>query len=176
MNVSLDGAKFIACREAVVTVAYLDGEHADGTPKYSIGIGSQDPPPKLGDTITVEDAFKRLRENLRSRDLVIEKAITAPITQPQWDACASLYYQAGSRALRAVAELFNAGKPILAMAEFMKFNCGASGVATDGHTKRRAREIIMGIDGYYGDLSRVMVFNGNPRQVTAEWMPFPEDI
>lgn len=174
MNTSSNGAKFIAAREALVLVAYEDGRHADGTPKYSIGFGSQRNQPKPGDRIAVEDAFKLLRADLDARDAIIAKAITVPIKQQEWDAVASLFYQAGSKPLRAVGELFNAGKPILALGTFMQFNSGADGVPTDGHTKRRAREMIMGIDGYYGDLSQVAFFEGNPRVVERKWMPLPE--
>jgi GH24 family phage-related lysozyme (muramidase) len=176
MQTSDRGARFIACREAVVTVAYEDGKHPDGSPKYSIGIGSQDPPPMPGDVITIAEAFDRLRTNLRSRDAMIGKAIDVDIAQCQWDAVASLYYQAGTKPLRAVAGLFNKGKPIMAMMEFARFNCGADGVPTDGHSKRRVREMILGIDSYYGDLSHVLVFEGDPRKVAPKMMPFPEGI
>lgn len=176
MPTSSNGAKFIACREALVTQSYEDGRHADGTPKYSIGFGSQRDEPKPGDTITIEAAFALLRKDLESRDAIIAKAITAPIKQQEWDAVASLFYQSGTKALRAVAELFNAGKPILALGAFMQFNSGADGKPTDGHTKRRAREMIVGIDGHYGDLSQVAFFEGDPRRVPRQFMPLPEDI
>lgn len=177
MPTSSNGAKFIACREALVTVAYPDGQHADGTPAHSYGFGSQRGGlVKAGDTITIEAAFALLRKDLESRDAIIAKAITVPIKQQEWDAVASLFYQSGTKALRTVAELFNAGKPILALGAFMQFNSGADGKPTDGHTKRRIREMIMGIDSHYGDLSQVAFFEGDPRVVIRQFMPLPASI
>lgn len=176
MQTSSNGAKFIACREALVTRAYVDGNHRDGTPKYSIGFGSQTNEPKDGDTITIEAAFARLRADILSRDAIIGRAIKVTITQSQWDSIASLFYQAGTRALTTAATAFNEGDPTLAVGQFMRFNSGADGKPTPGHTKRRIREMIMAIDGWYGDLSQVPFFDGNPRMVARQFMPFPEGI
>src|SRR3712207_4650644 len=124
MRVSLNGLEFIACREALVTVAYHDGKHPDGTPKWSIGFGSQTPPPKEGDTITVADAFERLKADVRSREPAVNKALTREISQHAFDALFSLYYQAGSAAMQAVADKFNSGPEIWAILEFAAWNFG----------------------------------------------------
>jgi lysozyme len=173
-HVSLDGAKFVAVREALVTRAYHDGEHKDGTPKWSIGFGSQTPPPKEGDTISIEDAFDRLRDDITAREAAINKALKVPVSQGAFDALFSLYYQAGTAAMQAVAEQLNEGSPIVAAMELLRWNSGADKKPTDGHTRRRLREAIMLIDGNYGDLSKVLVFDGNPREVDSVWMPFPD--
>jgi len=175
MKTSIDGAQFIACREALVSRAYVDGKHKDGRLKYSIGFGSQTNEPKEGDTITIEDAFARLKADIAERDITIRRIITAPIRQCEWDAVASLFYQSGTKALRTVGELFNAGEPIFAMAAFLQFNKD-QGVPSKGLTKRRIREMIMGVDRYYGDLSQVAFFDGNPRTAARQYMPFPANI
>lgn len=175
MQTSSNGAKFIAAREAMVTVAYEDGKHADGTPKYSIGFGSQRDEPQPGDTITIEEAFKRLRMDLNDRDLIIAKAITVPISQNVWDAVSSLFYQSGSKALKTVAALFPIGESP-ALEAFMDFNSGADGKPTAGHTRRRQAEWALGKAGDYGDISQFPFFDGDPRKVVRQYLPFPENI
>lgn len=175
MKTSSDGAKFIACREALVTVAYIDGQHQDGTPKYSIGFGSQRGLPQPDDKITIADAFLRLREDLDDRDITIGNALKVPVEQREWDAVASLFYQSGSRALSTVSALFNKGEPVAAIYAFAQFNRNR-GEWSDGLTKRRVREMAMAIDGHYGDISQFAFFDGDPRKVIRQYMPFPEDI
>lgn len=178
-SVSIRGAKFVAVREALVTHAYHDGEYPDGRPKYSIGFGSQTPPPKEGDVITIEDAFNRLRADIFVRETAVNKALSVTVPQGVFDALFSLYYQGGTGHLLGVAQVFNAngGKATgFACAEFHKWNFGANKIPTDGHTKRRMREGIMALDGNYGDLSVVQVFDGNPREVKSRWMEFPDAI
>lgn len=175
MNTSSDGAKFIAVREALCTHAYPDGKHEDGSLKYSLGFGSQRGLPRPGDTITIPDAFVRLRQDLGDRDVIIGKSLKVPVKQREWDAIASLFYQAGSEALRTVTSLFNSGKPTAAMIAFARFNRN-QGVRDDGLSKRRIREMIMGIDGYYGNISAFLFIEGDRLLGQRSHVDFPESI
>lgn len=179
MQTSWNGIKFICCREALVTVAYHDGDNKDGTPKYSIGFGSQTPKVSEGDRITVEEAFKRQRAHIADNDAVIGKLLQVIVTQHEWDAISSLYYQSGTVALRRVTALFNLGYPMEAVRAFMEFDEALDPTRqekrrVDGLTKRRIREMILAVDGYYGDISRHLYFDGDPRATPREWREFPE--
>jgi hypothetical protein len=56
VKTSREGIQFIAGREALVLVAYEDGENPDGKPRYSIGFG--DNSAKAGDKIAPDEAWK----------------------------------------------------------------------------------------------------------------------
>lgn len=182
------GLKAIARREALVTVAHEDGfrmiKGKDGlpdekVPKYAIGFGSQDPEPRPGDVISIEEAFARLQRNLDVRDETMNRLIRVPVTQDQWNATASLFYQAGTQALRRVAGLFNAEKHGEAIWAFGEFPFGENKVWSEGHAKRRAREMLIAWDGHYGDISGHMFYDGPPRgpgKVPGVMRDFPEDL
>src|SRR4051812_37436633 len=117
MNTSWNGIKFICAREALVTAAYRDGG-TDEHPKYSIGFGSQIPPVQPGDTISIEEAFSRMKEHIARNDVTIGRLLNAVVTQSVWDALASLYYQAGSLALRSVTVKVHHGPIELMVLDF----------------------------------------------------------
>jgi lysozyme len=176
MQTSWMGIKQIAQREACVLVAYPDD--TTGGNKCSLGFGSQTGNPKPGDTITIEDAFIRLKADIAARDIVIAKCLTRPVTQGEWDALASLYFQAGTEAMKAVAVIYNATPAAistLAALEFAKWGYGANGLPTAGHAKRRIREMAMAALGDYGILLTFLVFDGNPRLVPPRAVPFPPE-
>jgi GH24 family phage-related lysozyme (muramidase) len=178
MRTSIEGLKFICRREACVLVAHEDGKHPNGQPKYALGFGSQDPPPQPGDTITIDEAFERLQCNLDARDEIMSKALI-PISQLHWDAVSSLFYQAGSAPLKHVASLFNAGTPGQAIWAFTSWPHGEDRKWTEGHAKRRMREMSIAWDGYYGDISTFLLFDGPPRgpdKVPGVMVPFPADL
>src|SRR5690242_18099770 len=104
MRTSRNGILFIARREALVLTAYQDGPH------MSIGFGDNDPSLKPGDTITVKEAFARLQRAIAARDVMLSRHIDkrgVTPTQQQYDACASLFYQAGTDNLDAVLNVWN---------------------------------------------------------------------
>src|SRR5215203_5906694 len=183
MRTSLEGMKFIVGREALVTVAHADGMHKSGPlagqPKLSIGFGSQDPPPKEGDVISIDEAFERLQKNLDTRDETINKLLTVEVKQQEFDAVSSLFYQNGSASLKHVTSLFNEGKPIRAVWAFTEYPFGEDKVFSDGIAKRRAREMSMAFDGVYLDSEAFLYFDGQPRgpdKVAPRWMPFPDNL
>lgn len=168
MQTSWDGIKFICRREALVTVAYKDGKHDDGSPKYSIGFGSQTPVVAPGDTITVDDAFVRMMAHVDLNDADIRRNIKVAVKQCEWDAVASLYYQEGFDALKAVAGLFMTKRSSAwAIREFANWHKDS-----DGLLKRRLDEIAMA-RGHYGDLETYKYFDGDPETTLMQSVPFP---
>ncbi len=180
-TVTLDGAKAVAVREALVTHAYPDGLYKwgplKGQSKWSIGFGSQTPVPKEGEIISKAEAFKRLRNDIKSRELILNKKLKVVLSQPAFDALFSLYYQSGNESVDAVVAIWNSGTPeVFGVAEFINWNFGENRIPTIGHTRRRIGEMHTAITGDYGNLSMVQVFAGNPREVHSTWEPFPEVI
>lgn len=171
MQTSWNGIKFICRREALVTVAYHDGDNRDGSPKYSIGFGSQFPQVFPGDTISIDDAFARMVRHVRDNDKTIDRLLKVPVSQSEWDAMASLYYQKGFAALKAVTDLFNARVPSsIAILELSKWHSNIDGLA-----KRRVREMAMAVDGYYGNIETYLLFDGDPRTTAHRDAPFPDE-
>ncbi len=181
MQTSWNGIKFICCREALVLVAYHDGDNEitsqDGikilTPRWSYGFGNQThengTPVKEGDTITIEDAFARVRAHVVANDKVLNNLISVPLEQHQWDAVASLAYQARMDATRDVCNAFNNLPPELAALTMARWPYGKAGLA-----KRRAREINMAIFANYGDISHYKLYRGDPKLVLPELTIFPD--
>lgn len=175
-HVSLNGAKFVCCREALVTRAYPDGEFADGTPKYSLAFGSQSPRPKEGDKTTIEEAFPRLRADITSREPDLNRRLKIILPRHIFDALFSLYYQAGSDELREVSDLFNARKFGLAIRKFAEYFHNAKGEESDGLARRRCLEITLAMAGDYGDIAQYPFYDGDPHKVIRQYKPFPETI
>lgn len=163
MRTSRLGVLFIAQREALVLRAYRDGIH------HSIGFGSNDPALKPGDEITVAEAFRRLKTDIATRELVVDRMLKVPVKQHEWDALVSLYYQGGSDGLRAVCKLLNAGKHQEAADEFLKWGTNAKGEPMAGLLRRREREREMFLRASYGDdLMTLPMWRGNPRTTPRE--------
>lgn len=175
-SVSIKGAKFICCREALVTRAYPDGEFDDGTPRFSLAFGSQTPRVKEGETITIEQAFPRLLADIASREPDVNRVLKIMLSQPQFDALFSLYYQAGWDELKAVADLFNDGTPGLATRQFAEYYRDSKGRVKEGLARRRCKEIALAENGDYGDISRFPFYDGDPHFVRRQYKPFPETL
>lgn len=169
MKTSWDGIKFICCREALVRVAYHDGDHPDGTPKYSIGFGSQTPVVVPGDTITVEEAFNRMITHIEKSDEKITERLKVAVKQYEWDAIASLYYQSGTIPFEAVVEILNRRRPSSwGIREFAHWHRDS-----DGLLGRRLEEIALARTNNYGDITTYKYFDGDPKQVQAQERAFP---
>lgn len=163
MKTSRLGLLFIAQREALVTVSYQDGQH------FSIGFGSNDPALKHGDEITVAEAFRRLKTDVATRELVVDRLLKIPVRQHEWDALMSLYYQGGSDGLRAVVKLLNESKRQEAADEFLQWDKNAAGEHKPGLLRRRERERLMFMHGVYGDnLLTLPMWRGNPKTTPRE--------
>jgi GH24 family phage-related lysozyme (muramidase) len=108
VKTSREGIQFIAGREALVLVAYEDGEFEDGSPRYSIGFG--DNGARKGDKIDPKTAWKHLVANVRVRENIVNKYLKKPVTQHQYDAIMSAFYQGGTRNLLPLVAAVNAGQ------------------------------------------------------------------
>ncbi len=169
-SVDWPGIKFTICREAIVTVAYKDGFFPDGSRRYSIGGGTLAAGPD--EVVEPEEAIRRVilhyREEVQPQ---INKNLKADISQDQYNALASLTYQAGNVAMRSIVALFNTVHPTLALIAF-----GLWGRGNPGLSARRIREMIMGLDGYYGDVSQYKLYRGPPHETQYEWTAFPSAV
>lgn len=178
-HVTARGYIFKVQREAIVRKPYPDGVFRRGPRagerKYSQGVGSQTnwrtfPPSEVkpdDPPIDIAEAIRWLRLSVAARELDINRALKVIIKPHEFDATESLYYQAGSAAMKAVTGFFNEGFAWKAIAEFWNYRT-ADGIISEGITKRRIREMIMGIDGNYGDQSVYPFFDGDltaPRQM-----------
>ncbi|HET9535490.1 MAG TPA: hypothetical protein VFP43_09125, partial [Mesorhizobium sp.] len=85
------GKLLIAKREAIVLIAYQDGEHR------SIGMGSNDPSLRSGDTITVKQAFVRFAQDIARREQNLKNMFLREPSQDEFNALFSCYYQSGNR-------------------------------------------------------------------------------
>jgi GH24 family phage-related lysozyme (muramidase) len=169
MKLSRNGLIFLTCREAIVLTAYQDGKH------LSIGMGSNDPNLRPGDTITVAEAFARLKRDVTSREQIVTRSLKVPVSQQQFDAMFDLYYQNGNkldghgrRGFEHMVGLMNAGK-FEAAADYLpecKYN--SAGEPKDGLLKRRLLEQSVFLRGDYGDLSVIPFYRGDPRTTPRE--------
>lgn len=166
MNTSWNGIKFIACREALVTVAYFDKT------RWSKGFGYL--AAGAEDGTTIEEAFADLRAHIARNDAVIGKLLKVEVTQFQWDAMASLYYQRGTPALEAVVDFYNRSAPRMAWKEFLHWASGQDGIETDGHLKRRIREANLSANEDYGDISTYKLYTGDPHTTPVQYAVFPQ--
>jgi lysozyme len=163
LTFSRNGVLFLACREALVTVAYEDGAH------MSVGFGSNDPNLEPGDTVTFKEAFARLKRDVAARETIVNRAIKVPVSQQQFDALFDLYYQNGNKhdaqgrpGWTHMMSLINAGDFDGAAAYFPECRCNSAGEEKEGLRKRRVMEQGIFLRGDYGDLSSVPFYPGNP--------------
>lgn len=169
MQLSRNGYIFLGCREAIVLVAYPDGPH------LSIGCGSNDPSLRPGDTITVKEAFERLKRDVAAREAIVNRMLKVAVSQQQFDALFDLYYQNGNkpdgqgrRGFDHMAGLINAGRFDDAAAYFPECCRNSAGESKDGLRKRRMMEQAVFLRGDYGDLSAIPIWRGDPHTTLRE--------
>jgi lysozyme len=162
LKTSRDGIAFIAGREALVLLAYEDGQNPDGTPRYSIGFG--DNRAKEGDKITPKQAWKDLVANIREREKIVNIRLTRPVTQGQYDAIMSAYYQGGTRNLAPLASAVNAGQADQIPDILPVLDTNRAGEHKAGLKIRREAEAKMARDGDYGQLYPIKMWKGDPRK------------
>jgi GH24 family phage-related lysozyme (muramidase) len=164
---------FVACREALVTVAY-----PDPTPENcSAGFGTQVPGMKPGTPVTIRWAFDNLHHGLVDRASRLSKRIFVPLLQHQFDALLSLYYQSGNHYMPLkprepgdkhygdpdVLALINAGELAAAADIWPTMDESAAGISMAGLRKRRLLEQGIFLHAEYGDLTKIPYWAGNPK-------------
>jgi lysozyme len=167
MQTSRNGLLFIAQREALVLVAYPDGRN------HAIGFGHNSSSVLSGDVVTVSEAFDLLKEDAASREPQINKWLKVPVTQPQFDALLSLYYEYGLRKggddVRSAINFINSGDPTAAEATMKACDTDSmTGKVIPGLLVRRQAEIQLFRDGDYGPTGTVQLWRGNPRTTKSE--------
>ena len=168
MDLSRNLWRFMARREGIVTIVYRDGKG------YSIGcghyLGENPTEDQLAEQITERKALEMLREDIEKRLDPVNAALTVPVSQSQFDALVSLYYQGGSDGLAAVTEVINQRNPDdaanclandkLACAEILCWDTSADGTHMRGLFARRAREVaVYGAAEYGSDLDAIPLWH-----------------
>lgn len=160
MDLSLKGLRFLARREALVLVAYIDGRHP------SIGFGHNDKRLKIGvDKIDVKTAHWLLRQDIKTRIAEVGRKLKVPVSQQQFDALVSCYYQSGNKFINDVIALIN-NKQINEAAELLVDHplaaTDSTGLKIPTLRIRRKHEQRVFISGNYGVLSPIPVWYSNP--------------
>jgi GH24 family phage-related lysozyme (muramidase) len=174
VKASRDCILWIAGREALVLVAYEDGDD-DGVPRYSIGFGDNSAKP--GDKTTPKEAWKKLVANIRYREKVINKLLKRPVTQHQYDSIMEAYYQGGTRNLEPLAELVNAGEAYKIPEKLPSLDTNKKGEHKEGLKMRRQLSAKIAKNGDYGQLFPIPMYNGNPRKTERfEYTPTADEL
>ncbi len=161
-SVSKNGIMFIARREGLVLTAYPDGDH------MSIGFGHNNPKLSPGDTITAKRAFELLSEDIQKREPMVNKYLKVPVTQGQFDALFSLYYQGGTDGLEAVASYINKNDLQGAAKEFLMWDTNAKGKRIPGLLKRRGLEVAIFLAEEYGSVNPIPYWPGDPHKTKMQ--------
>lgn len=135
MKVSKTGVDLVAKYEGFVDHAYQDVVGV-----WTIGFGHTSGVRK-GQKITREDALELLQEELQDYADGMDKLVTVPLNQNQYDALTSFVYNLGVGSLKSstLLRLLNAGSYGAAAVEFTKWN-KAGGRVLAGLTRRRNEE------------------------------------
>lgn len=178
MHVSYRGRCFIARHEALVTCAYPDGKNPDGSIRYSYAFGHNGV--SADATISVEDAWKLLRDDVEYRAEIVSRMLSVPQEPHQFDALVSSYYQAGNR-IRPVVDLINLKRPDDAMRHFLTLNATAAGEFRPGLAKRRFQEMWLYMRADYSDRAistepaKLKYWNGPPATTPFVEVDFPPE-
>ena len=144
MKLSGAGLATIRQFEGFRADAYPDPGSSNGLP-VTIGYGStryeDGTRIALGDTVTRERADELLRHEVAATEREVERLVTVPLTQPQFDALVSFAFNVGTGALAASTLLrkLNAGDYAGAADELLRWNKN-DGQVMAGLTRRRRAE------------------------------------
>lgn len=134
----------------------------------SIGFGHNDPKLKPGDTITVKEAFALLKEDVKPRAAEVSRMLKVPVTQNQFDALVSLYYQSGRKFVPDMIQLLiNVGDINKAAEMFPRCDTNRAGKRLPGLHRRRLLEQKIFLSGEYGELSPIPFWPGDPAKTKA---------
>lgn len=110
---------------------------------YTIGYGHTDGV-KKGDKISLKQAENFLREDIKEFENGVNKAVSAPLTQNQFDALVSFTYNIGLGAFKTstLRRKLNAKDYAGAAREFTRWN-KSNGVVLSGLNRRRNAEKVL---------------------------------
>lgn len=147
MHLSESGLAAIKRHEGVRLEAYPDPGSADGLP-ITIGYGStrrmDGSAWKLGDKITEAEATTLLRRDVSDAEVTVNRLVTVPLTQGQFDALVSFVFNVGAGAFKGstLLRLLNAGDYTGAAAQFARW-VNNDGKPLAGLVRRRNAERAM---------------------------------
>jgi len=135
MKISDAGLELIKSFEGLYLKAYLCPAKV-----WTIGYGHT-LGVKPGDVITKDQAEALLRKDLEQFEAVVNRSVSVPITQGQFDSLVSLCYNLGAKAFvtSTLLKKLNAGDYAGAAMEFERWN-KAGGVILPGLVRRRRKE------------------------------------
>ena len=164
MKTSTKGLLALINLEGVVLSSYRDSAGI-----WTIGVGhtaaAGPPRPSPGLTITLEQAIRLFREDIRRYEAGVELAIKVPLKPHEFDALVSFHFNTGAIARAAISRHLNAGDKNKAAAAFMNWT-RAGGVA-GALSGRRSAERAMFARGDYGNIKKVAVYDRYPGPVRA---------
>jgi lysozyme len=140
---------FIKKQEGFALSAYDDG---GGVWTIGWGITRWDlkTPVKKGDSITESEAQRQLEIEVHRVEDAINKTVKVPLTQPEFDALVSLFYNIGTgwctgegHDQATLIKLLNQGKYAAVPAQFLRFERDIHGRVVEGLEKRRRWESQM---------------------------------
>ena len=135
MNIGAAGIELIKSFEGLRLAAYLDSVDVP-----TIGYGHTKGV-KMGDTCTEAEAEAFLVADLADAEGCVNRLVSVPLTQNEYDALVSFTYNLGCGTLKksTLLRLLNESNYDAAALEIRKFN-RAGGVPLAGLTRRRAAE------------------------------------
>jgi lysozyme len=154
LSVSQQGLDFITSHENFKPTTYLDQA---GRPTIGYGHLLQ-PGESFPNGITKEDAQQLLRNDVSIAENAVQRDVTVPLTQPQFDALVSFTYNVGTDAFQnsTLLRLLNQGDYNGAADQLPNWHyvsvSGGEHRPSSGLMNRRNRERNMFLNGDYGNL------------------------
>lgn len=149
MRMSAAGRALLTRLEGVRLDAYQDSAGI-----WTIGIGhtasAGAPAPRRGMTITAAEADAILARDLADTEAAVQRLVTVPLSQAQFDALASFTFNVGAGALKGstLLRILNANDRAGAAAQFALWN-KSGGKVVGGLTNRRRDEATLFRTGEY---------------------------
>ena len=152
MALSKKGAMELIGHEAIVQTRYLDSVKV---PTIGVGhtkaAGAPDPNTFSG-TMSLPDVFALFVKDVQKYVDAVNKAVTGPVTQTEFDALVSFHFNTGRIATASLTKSINAGDKKKAAAEFLNFSKPASIIG------RRKKEQKLFAEGVYSNNGKATIF------------------
>ena len=159
MQTSTMGLLALLNHEAAVLSSYRDSAGV-----WTIGVGhtaaAGPPRPRQGLKITLEQAIRLFREDIRRYEAAVNRDVNVQLKQHEFDALVSFHFNTGAISRAAITRHLNAGDKNKAAAAFM--NWTRAGGKKGMLTARRKAERAMFARGDYGNIASVLVYDRHP--------------
>lgn len=155
MKLSNKGAVALMIDEGVVLSTYKDSRGID-TSDVGHTAAAGPPIPVPGMRHTLVQSMQIFKTDIASAERAVNAAVTAPMTQEEFDAFVRFQHNTGAIASATLTKEFNAGNKAEAGKDFMNW------LKPPELEDRRKREQALFLHGDYGDLSKVTVWDTKP--------------